>query len=326
MLTLRPAAREHMPFRQQLLADPATMAYNAPWFPPDGTIPFPEESWNTWLEKWTGHEPECFCGYVFDEELPVGEVCWHSHGAGMGVVIHASHRGKGYGAQALQLLARRAFSHPEISCLENTFESHRDPAMRLHLAAGFTPAGTDDQGMPRLCLTRSAWQETLLRRLTDAMCAWEKGVPQRIHHLIKVHGFARQIAQREGMAPDALFTLEAAALAHDIGIRPALEQTGACPGPLQERLGAPEAERMLHALCFPAGVMSRVSFLVAHHHTTQGVDALDWQILLEADFLVNMIENNASPEAIDAFRDKVFRTREGLALLEWIRPTFHETE
>ncbi len=321
MLTLIPASRAQMPFRQALLADAATMAYNAPWCPPDGTLPFPENDWDAWLARWTNREPERFCGYVVNEDnVPVGEVCWYDQGAGMGVVIHFDHRGHGYGAEALQLLIARAFSHPEISRLENQFESTRTAAMRTHLAAGFVPAGTDANGSAVLTLTRDAHQERQLRRLTQAMCRWEAAVPDRIHHFIKVHGFARQIGQMEGLGASDLFILEAAALTHDIGIKPAIAQTGSCPGPLQERLGPPEAEAMLQALHFPQEVLRRVCFLIGHHHTTKGVDAPDWQILLEADFLVNMIEGHMTHEAIDACRDKVFRTAEGLRLLGWIRP------
>lgn len=321
MLTLIPASREHMPFRQTLLADAATMAYNAPWSPPEGTLPFPEADWDGWLARWTNREPERFCGYVAAEDgTLVGEVCWHSHGAGMGVVIHAAQRGKGYGAQALQLLIRRAFSHPEITRLENQFESTRAPALRTHLAAGFTVTGTDENGCALLALTRDGHRERQLRRLTQAMCRWEAGAPGQIHHFTKVHGFARQIGQMEGLSADTLFILEAAALTHDVGIRPAIEQTGACPGPLQEQLGPPQARIMLEELFFPRSVIERVCFLISRHHTTSGVNAPDWQILLEADFLVNMIENRLSDEAIDACRSRVFRTDEGLRLLDWIRP------
>lgn len=316
MLTLLPATREHMPFRQALMADPATMAYNAPWFPPEGTMPFPESHWDEWLDQWTNREPERFCGYVAMEDgTLVGEVCWHGWGEGMGVVIHAAHRGRGYGAEALTLLAERAFSHPEITRLQNNFESHRDPALRLHRHAGFVEAGTDADGYMLLHLTRAAHRERQLRRVTQAMCAWEKGVPERIHHFIKVHGFARQIGQMENLSADELFILEVAALTHDIGIKPAIAQTGSCPGPVQERLGPPEAAAMLGTLHLPQEVIDRVCFLIAHHHTTQDVAGADWQILLEADFLVNAIENNMLPKTVQAYRDKVFSTGEGLRLL-----------
>ena len=41
MLRLILPDRRCCAFRQALMADPATMAYNAPWFPPDGTTPLP---------------------------------------------------------------------------------------------------------------------------------------------------------------------------------------------------------------------------------------------------------------------------------------------
>ena len=144
MLTIVLPARENMPFRQAMLSDPATMAYNAPWFPPDGCLPFPENDWDEWLDKWTGHEPERFCGFLADEAgVLVGEICWHSYGAGMGVVICAAHRGKGYGKEGLRLLIDRAFGHPEITSLTNDFETDRVAALAAHRALGFVPVGEE---------------------------------------------------------------------------------------------------------------------------------------------------------------------------------------
>ena len=60
----------------------------------------------------------------------------------------------------------------------------------------------------------------------------------------------------------------------------------------------------------------RVCFLIAHHHTLDGVDALDWRILLEADFLVNMIEEGMKADTIQCGREKIFRTGMGLRLME----------
>ena len=157
MLRLVDACPALMPFRQAMLADAATMAYNAPYFPPDGTLPFPPEKWDAWLARWTGHEPERYCGYLLDGDTPVGEVCWHSLGEGMGVVIKAEYRGRGYGAQGLALLCARAFAHAQIAALVNTFESERDAALAMHLRAGFVPAGEQD-GCLMLRLTREAYQ------------------------------------------------------------------------------------------------------------------------------------------------------------------------
>ena len=163
-------------------------------------------------------------------------------------------------------------------------------------------------------------KQALLTCLMDAMCAYEAGCPQRIHHLVKVHGFARQIGLSEGLDEETQFVLEAAAMAHDIGIKPAMELTGACPGPVQEKLGPPVATEMLSKLGFPPEVTERVCFLIGHHHTYQGVEGIDWRILLEADYLVNMIEGNHPAAAIDQARDTFFQTEEGKRLLGWIRP------
>lgn len=163
-------------------------------------------------------------------------------------------------------------------------------------------------------------RQALLTRLMDAMCAYEAGCPERIHHLVKVHGFARQIGLSEGLNADAMFILEAAAITHDIGIKPALELTGACQGPVQEKLGPPVAASMLPALGFPADVTERVCFLIGHHHTYEHVEELDWRILLEADYLVNMIEGNHPDAAISQARDTFFETEEGKRLLGWTRP------
>ena len=158
MLRLVDAQRALMPFRRAMMADAATMAYNAPWFPPDGTMPFPEEKWDAWLARWTDNEPERYCGYLLDGDTPVGEVCWHSYGEDMGVVIKAEYRGRGYGTQGLALLCERAFAHPEIKCLCNTFENTRDAAMAMHLQAGFVPDGEED-GCAVLCLTRETYEQ-----------------------------------------------------------------------------------------------------------------------------------------------------------------------
>lgn len=323
MLTLAKPSPALMPFRAAMLADPATMAYNAPYAPPEGVIAFPEERWQQWAAQWTDAVPERFCAYLMDGDTPVGEISWHDYGEGIGVVIKSEYRGKGYGREGLALLVEEAFGKHGLPSLCNTFESDRQPAMALHLAAGFVPL-REKNGLSTLVLTREAWlaqkRTGWIMAAYDAMCAWETGVPERIHHFAKVHSFARQIALHEGVDAETLFTLEIAALTHDIGIKPALAQYGNCAGPHQERLGPPEAAAMLTPLGIPQSTIDRACFLIGHHHTTLGVNALDWRILLEADFLVNMIEGHASPEAINHTRDAVFTTKEGKRLLTQITP------
>ncbi|WP_294408246.1 HD domain-containing protein [uncultured Ruminococcus sp.] len=141
--------------------------------------------------------------------------------------------------------------------------------------------------------------------------------PKRIQHFIKVYTFARVIGRAEQLDINSMYCLDTAAVVHDIGIKPAEEKYGAghCGGKLQEELGPEPARKMLTELGYDEGVIDRVCFLIAHHHTYTGVDGDDWQILLEADFMVNAFEDNLSKESIINFRDKIFITNTGTKML-----------
>lgn len=158
----------------------------------------------------------------------------------------------------------------------------------------------------------------MIQKLTEKMIEYYSGDPKRIQHFIKVHAFARYIGLRENLPEHEQFLLECAALVHDIGIKPAEEQFGDCGGKLQERLGPPEAEKMLTALGFTAGDAARICYLVGHHHTYQNIDGRDLQILIEADFIVNLYEDSASGNAITAAYRSIFRTESGRELLRTV--------
>jgi RimJ/RimL family protein N-acetyltransferase len=142
-------------FYVQMLTDPATMAYNAPWFPPDGCIPGAAEAWEDLCADWTGRAPERFYAYLqrVSDGAFVGDVNYHRNGQGMGIVIYAPERGKGYGKAGLRLLLDRAFRVDGVPALRNDFETDRDAACSIHRALGFRDAGGSD-GMLHLVLTR----------------------------------------------------------------------------------------------------------------------------------------------------------------------------
>ena len=68
----------------------------------------------------------------------------------------------------------------------------------------------------------------------------------------------------------------------------------------------------------PAGELDveRITWLVTHHHTYTNVEGMDYQILLEADFLVNAGESEYSKQATENFCRKVYRTEAGTHLLK----------
>ena len=160
----------------------------------------------------------------------------------------------------------------------------------------------------------------LLDPLFLAMAEYEKGVPHRIAHFTKVHAYAALIGRQEGLPGQLQLVTEAAALVHDIGIRPSLEKYHSSAGKYQQIEGPAPAAEMLTKLGFPQPMVDRICWLVGHHHSYRLVDGLDHRILLEADFLVNALEEEMSPQAIRAGREKVFATKTGLALLDAMYP------
>lgn len=154
-------------------------------------------------------------------------------------------------------------------------------------------------------------------RLIEAMVAYDEGDAPRIQHFVKVHNFAATIAALEGLDEETAFVLETAAILHDIGIHPAEKRYGNCSGKHQEELGPAEALQLMRQVGgYTEAQQERVCFLIAHHHTYTDVVGMDWQILLEADFLVNSFEDGLSLEAIRNFEQHVFKTASGRRLLE----------
>jgi predicted metal-dependent HD superfamily phosphohydrolase len=148
------------------------------------------------------------------------------------------------------------------------------------------------------------------------MLQHEHGCPDRAQHLIKVYALAKAIGEAENLPPVTQYTLELAALLHDVGIRPCLEQTGHCTPREQEAEGARVAAPMLQSLGVEETIAERICFLIAHHHTTAGVDGPDWRILLEADYLVNAYEGNQPEAAIRAAESHFFATETGKMFLQ----------
>ena len=101
---------EDLWFRKKLLADEETMSYNHAW---GGTISFPEEKWQNWYDHWVmKHENKRYYRYLKDENGFVGEIAYHYDpeydGYVADVIIFSQYRGRGYGAQGLELLCNAA--------------------------------------------------------------------------------------------------------------------------------------------------------------------------------------------------------------------------
>ena len=104
-------ALEELQFRQALLADEATMSYNAKW---GGTIDWSREKWSNWAKRWLDTDEKVrFYRYIQNEEGEyVGEAAYRydeEYGTHVvSIIVKADCRGKGYGRSALKLLIKEA--------------------------------------------------------------------------------------------------------------------------------------------------------------------------------------------------------------------------
>lgn len=156
--------------------------------------------------------------------------------------------------------------------------------------------------------------ESMLNTLFNGMIDYYSGDAKRIQHFVKVHSFAKLIGEMEKLDKETLLILETAAYVHDIGIKNAEKKYGNCGGKLQEQEGPAEAKKLLERLGFDRRITERVCYLVSKHHTYTDINGMDYQILVEADFLVNMYEDNVSKSGIQSAYKNIFKTRSGKQL------------
>lgn len=142
-----------------------------------------------------------------------------------------------------------------------------------------------------------------------------EGSQYDICHFLKVWAYAKNIGEQEGLDELTQQTLEFAAIVHDIACPILRREYGNSPHDLQEKYGPPMVREFYRDSGMSEEMLERICYLVGHHHTFTDVYGLDYRILLEADFLVNAGENEKYRNSVDRFRQEVFRTKTGTALL-----------
>jgi HD superfamily phosphodiesterase len=136
---------------------------------------------------------------------------------------------------------------------------------------------------------------------------------RRINHSIKVFTFAQYIGIKENCDSITQSIIEYASILHDIGIHEAEKKYNSSAGKYQEELGSDVAKRLIENLEISDEIKERVYYLIGHHHSYDKIDGIDFQILVEADFIVNIFEDDISD--VLSVKDKVFRTKTGIELL-----------
>src|SRR5574344_120030 len=140
----------------------------------------------------------------------------------------------------------------------------------------------------------------MITELINKMIEYETGCPQRINHFLKVWAFAKQIAENQNIDLKTKFIIESVAVIHDIGIKPSLEKYNSSAGHYQQIEGPAVARKILSESGFG----------------TELIDRIDYQILIEADFLVNIFEDGLSKEKLILIKEKYFKTPSGKEVLD----------
>jgi HD superfamily phosphodiesterase len=133
---------------------------------------------------------------------------------------------------------------------------------------------------------------------------------RRINHALDVLAFAQHLQQQEGGDKNVV---EAAAVLHDIGIHEAERKYGSAAGNYQEIEGPPIARTILDRHNVDANVIDHICEIVAQHHSAKTIDTLEFRIVWDADWLVNIPDELGTPskEKLCAIIEKTFKTNSG---------------
>ncbi len=152
----------------------------------------------------------------------------------------------------------------------------------------------------------------------EKMISFYKGNLHDIDHSLKVYAFARTIGELEGLDSHTQEILELSAIAHDIACPLCREKYGNTNGKNQELESASLVEEFFKEFNMPEKSLERISWIVSHHHTYTNVDGPDYQILLEADYIVNSEESKYPIDSVKAAYNEIFKTDSGKRLLKSI--------
>ncbi len=138
---------------------------------------------------------------------------------------------------------------------------------------------------------------------------------KRIKHTQKVARFAEAMVKIEGGNP--LVVLGSAFL-HDIGIHEAEKKHGNSSGEFQGLEGPPIAKDMLKRIGLQTEMIDEICDIIGHHHHPREEETLNFQILYEADWLVNIEEDGflKNREELEKLIGNVFKTVTGKKFAE----------
>lgn len=154
-------------------------------------------------------------------------------------------------------------------------------------------------------------EKMTISEIMEKMIRFSDGSLHDISHLIAVWTYAKTIGELEHLEPETQFILEVAAITHDIACPAIRDESGRTDHKLQETMGAPMAREFLADTGLTAEQIERIAWLVGHHHTLNAIDGPDYQILIEADLIVNACEKGWGGEKMKHLQNTVMKTAAG---------------
>lgn len=139
-----------------------------------------------------------------------------------------------------------------------------------------------------------------------------------INHLLKVYAYTSCLAQAESLSQRDQNAAKIAAIVHDIACPLCRQKFGKAIWTQQEYYGGLLVRQFFVETDIDQDLLEDIVYMVEHHHTLTAVNSLPFQILVEADFLVNADEHPYSQAQCQVAENAVFKTVTGKALLHGI--------
>jgi HD superfamily phosphodiesterase len=128
---------------------------------------------------------------------------------------------------------------------------------------------------------------------------------KRINHARKVLGYAEEILRQEGGSWQIVVP---AAILHDLGIKIAEQKYGSSAGHLQEKEGPAVARNILLKLGLKKEEIEEICQIIGSHHSPGKINSLNFGIILDADWLVNLGEIKGKKQKEEII-NRVFATK-----------------
>lgn len=157
----------------------------------------------------------------------------------------------------------------------------------------------------------------LKNAIIKKMMAYFEYNNSHINHTYRVLEYAEELLNIEKGDPNINIPV---AILHDIGITACEKKYNSIEGQLQEIEGPPVAREILESLKIDEKIIKEVCEIVACHHSPGEINTINFKIMWDADWLVNLpdvydIKDKAKlPEIIN----KTFMTKTGLGIAKYL--------